>query len=75
MGILQSCEGTGSDSRMSISLDNNLFREQSIARYSHEDFYFQKSKIDLFGDIFYKKLQGGMKTEFVLQSNHVNRNA
>lgn len=59
---------------MSISLDNNLFREQGITKYSHEDFYFQNSKITLFGDIFYKKLQGGTKTEFVLQTNHINRN-
>lgn len=60
MGILESCEGT--DSRMSVSLDNNLFRDQSITRYSHEDFYFQNSKLHLFGDIFYKKLQGTGKT-------------
>lgn len=50
------------DSRMSISLDNNLFREQSIVKYSHEDFYFQNSKIGLFGDLFFKKLQTGSKT-------------
>lgn len=60
MGILQSCEGQ--DNRMSISLDNNLFRQQSIKRYNHDDFYYQNSKITLFGDIFYKKLNGNFKT-------------
>lgn len=60
---------------MSISLDNNLFREQSITRYSHEDFYFQQSKVHLYGDVFYKKLQGTNKSEFVLQTNHINRNS
>lgn len=40
---------------MSVSLDNNSFRELNIQKYSHEDFYYQNSKINLFGDIFYKK--------------------
>lgn len=40
---------------MSVSLDNNAFRELNVPRYSHEDFYFQNSKVNLFGDIFYKK--------------------
>ncbi len=47
---------------MSVSLDNNLFRQQYATKYSHDDFYFQTSKVQLFGDIFYKKLQGGTKT-------------
>lgn len=71
MGILESCEGH--DPRMSVSLDMRLFRDSNQAKYTGDDFYFKKSKLKLFGDIFYKKVQG--KTEFVLQTLFVNRNA
>jgi hypothetical protein len=43
-----------------------------MPKYSTNDFYFQESRLKLYGDIFYKKVQG--KTEFVLQTNTVNRN-
>lgn len=56
MGILESCENGGQDPRMSISLDSSYFRNSASAgKFGADDFYFQESKVNLFGDIFYKK--------------------
>jgi hypothetical protein len=74
MGILESCE-LGGDERMNVSINNNFFRESAMTttKYTSEDYYYKESKIKLFGDIFYKKIQS--KTEFVLQTYFVNRNS
>ena len=58
---------------MSVSVDGSFMRDMSVPRYSGTDFYYQRSKIKLFGDIFYKKHP--QKTEFVLQTHFLNRNA
>ncbi len=59
---------------MSLSLDSSIYRNSySNNKYSADDFYFQESKISLFGDIFYKK--GGDKTEFVLQTHLTNKSS
>jgi hypothetical protein len=57
---------------MRISLDDRLFRDSSLSKYSGDDYYFKQSKLKLFGDILYKKSPQG-KTEFILQTNFVNR--
>lgn len=56
---------------MSISLDSSMFRHSSNSKYGADDFYFQESKLSLFGDIFYKKQ--GDRTEFVLQTHLSNK--
>jgi hypothetical protein len=57
---------------MQISLNNKLFESSSSSKYNGNDYYFKQAKIKLFGDILYKKSPQG-KTEFILQTNFVNR--
>lgn len=57
MGILESCENPGiAESRLSFAVDSKFFSSSdNRVSYNGADFYFQESKIHLFGDIFYKK--------------------
>lgn len=57
---------------MMLSLDENLFRNSNLLKFSSEDYFFKKSKVKDFGDILYRK--GSPKTEFVLQTHQTNRN-
>ena len=71
MGLLESCEN-GGDTHLNVSLDPSMMRQSSYnSSLNAADFYFQQSKLNLFGDIFYKK--AGDKTEFILQTHFTNK--
>jgi hypothetical protein len=56
---------------MRVSLDERLFRDTAIPKYSSDDYFFKESRLRLFGDLLYRK--DANKTQFVLQTHHTNK--
>jgi len=40
---------------MRVSLDEKLFRDSALPKYTSDDYFFKESKLRLFGDLLYRK--------------------